>query len=335
MEEKISHSKRWTIGLILAAVAGAVFSIFRIDLFGEKPVANDPMNLPLADLLKSDPALHLYEESAPRIQTGLDHARLIAIDRNDAIYTVSGTQVKSFDSAGKPRSLHIQTETEISAIEVSNDGPIYLGLSDHIEIFNADGQRTAQWNPVGEKGLITSIAQYENHVFAADAGIKAIHHFDAEGNKINTFGEFAIPSFYFDVAVAGEDKLYAAHTGEHRIETFNFQGDMTAWWGAFSMTKPDRFCGCCNPIHFALLPNNQGFITCEKGIVRVKVYDAAGEFVGYVAPPEQFSKHDAGCQSPESCFSASGVDAVVDSNGRVLVLDPTQSEVRAYSKKMS
>ncbi|MBZ0256233.1 hypothetical protein K8I31_09235, partial [bacterium] len=165
------------------------------------------------------------------------------------------------------------------------------------------------------------------------AGEKVIHRFDKQGKRISTFGDFAIPSFYFDLAVAGEDKLYAAHTGEHRIETYNFRGDMTAYWGAFSMTKPDRFCGCCNPVHIALLPGQQGFITCEKGIVRVKIYDAEGKFIGYVAPPEDFLKHDPGCQSNETFSRPSGVDAAVDSTGRVIVLDPSKSEVRIYSKK--
>lgn len=332
MEEKISHSKRWTIGVIFVAIIGAVASIFRIDLFGEKPAANK-VALDPADLAKSDPSLHLYEESSPRIQTGMKQAHLVAVGRDDAIYVAGGKQVKRFDSAGKPDALNIQTDSDVSAIEVADDGVIYLGVSDRIETFNADGQRIAQWGPVSAKSLITSMALSEDGVLAADAGEKVIHRFDKQGKRISTFGDFAIPSFYFDLVIGDENQFYAAHTGEHRIETYTFQGDMTAYWGAFSMTKPDRFCGCCNPVHIALLPDQQGFITCEKGIIRVKIYDAAGKFVGYVAPPEDFSKHDASCQINESFSSPSGVDAAVDSNGRVIVLDPSRCEVRVYSQK--
>ncbi|MBZ0256107.1 hypothetical protein K8I31_08600, partial [bacterium] len=157
MEEKISHSKRWTLGVIFVAIAGAVASIFRIDLFGEKPAASK-VSIDPADLAKSDPALHLYKESAPRIQTGLDHAHLVAVDKNNAIYAAGGKQVKRFDSSGRPDALNIQTDGDVSAIEVADDGVIYLGVSDHIEAFTPNGQRIAQWDSVGDKGLITAIA---------------------------------------------------------------------------------------------------------------------------------------------------------------------------------
>ncbi|MBM3243119.1 hypothetical protein FJZ31_43220, partial [Candidatus Poribacteria bacterium] len=43
----------------------------------------------------------------------------------------------------------------------------------------------------------------------------------------------------------------------------------------------DGFCGCCNPVNFAMLPDGR-FVTCEKGLPRVKIYDADGTFSGVV-----------------------------------------------------
>lgn len=333
MDEKISTSKRWTLGVILAAAAGAVFSLFRINVFGERPAAQDAATHLLANLTKTDPALTLYEESAPRIQTNIEGARLIDVDDDDVIYIAGGSQVRSYNASGKALPLRLDADNKITALTVSDDGTIYLGLGDHLAAFNSNGALQKRWDSIGGKSLITSVALFQDHIFLADAGAKVIHHYNKNGGLIKSFGDFNIPSPYFDLQIAAENQLYAANTGEHRIETYHFNGDMTAWWGAYSMTQHDRFCGCCNPIHFALLPNDAGFITCEKGIARVKVYDADAEFVGYVAAPDQFSDHDMNCHTFDSCFSTVGIDAAVDSTGRVLVMEPVNTEVRIYSRK--
>ncbi len=333
MEEKISMSKRATIGVVLAAGVGAVLSLFRINVFSERPAAQDPIASQLDNLTKTDPALSLYEESAPRIKTTIEGARLIDVDDDDVVYIAGGGQVRGYDKSGGALPLRLNTDSEITALTVHDDGAIYLGLSDHLAVYNANGALQKQWQSIGANGLITSIAIYQDHIFLADAGAKVIHHYHKDGGLIKSFGDFNIPSPYFDLQIAGENQLYAANTGEHRIETYNFDGDMTAWWGAYSMTQQDRFCGCCNPIHFSLLPNNEGFITCEKGIARIKIYDADTEFVGYVAAPSDFSEHDVNCHNFDTCFSTVGVDAAVDSTGRVIVMEPVLGELRFYRRK--
>ena len=47
----------------------------------------------------------------------------------------------------------------------------------------------------------------------------------------------------------------------------------------------NRFCGCCNPVYFALTSDG-GFITSERGLARVNIYSASGSFKGAVAGPE-------------------------------------------------
>jgi hypothetical protein len=49
---------------------------------------------------------------------------------------------------------------------------------------------------------------------------------------------------------------------------------------------PGAFCGCCNPAHFALLP--QGFVTAEKGINRIKILGKSGEFIEFVSSKNKF-----------------------------------------------
>ncbi len=82
----------------------------------------------------------------------------------------------------------------------------------------------------------------------------------------------------------------------------------------------DGFSGCCNPSNFVILPNGS-FVTSEKGIIRVKIHNPAGEFETVVATPNQFEK------------GTTGLDLAVDSDGRILVLDPKKGMVRIFSKK--
>jgi hypothetical protein len=65
------------------------------------------------------------------------------------------------------------------------------------------------------------------------------------------------------------------------------------------------------------------FVTSEKGIARVKIIKPTGEFLCVVAGPEQFDEGTV------------GLDLAVDSQERILVLDPHRKMVRIFTKKVS
>ena len=95
----------------------------------------------------------------------------------------------------------------------------------------------------------------------------------------------------------------------------------------------DGFCGCCNPVNIALLSDGS-FVTCEKGLVRVKVYDSDGAFVGVVAGPELLmgGRTPKVCETPAQCQDG-GFDVAVDAKDRVYVLDTLQNTVRIFNRK--
>lgn len=80
--------------------------------------------------------------------------------------------------------------------------------------------------------------------------------------------------------------------------------------------RADGFCGCCNPTHFALLPDG-GFVTAEKGIVRVKVYGPDGKLRAFVLPPMR---------------KPAVVDLAADRDGRVAAIFEKDRKVRLYEK---
>jgi hypothetical protein len=107
--------------------------------------------------------------------------------------------------------------------------------------------------------------------------------------------------------------------GLRQLEHFTADGQFLSCWGKTSMDA-DGFCGCCNPAHIALMPDGS-FVTSEKHIFRVKVYDAGGSFRGVIAGNEDFPQFKT------------APDIAVDSKGRILVLDAIAGAVRIYEKK--
>jgi hypothetical protein len=225
-------------------------------------------------------------------------------------------------------------------LAVGVDGVIYAGLKDHVEVYDAQGQRQASWKSLGLDAILTSIAVTNDNIFVADAGNRVIVRYDTAGNIVNTIGKkdpernipgFVVPSAYFDLAVSRDGLLRAVNPGRLRIEAYTHDGDFEFSWGRSSMDI-EGFCGCCNPANIAILPNG-GFVTCEKGLVRVKVYDSEGRFLGVVASPGQLvedGEHRI-CILPEQC-QAGGFDVAVDSKGRVFVLDTMKNIVRTFTK---
>ncbi len=140
---------------------------------------------------------------------------------------------------------------------------------------------------------------------------------------------FIVPSPFLDVLIHRDGLLRVNNPGRHRVEAYTFDGDLEAAWG-----KPtagiEGFCGCCNPIAIAALADGR-LVTCEKGIPRVKIYSAAGDFESVVAGAESFPENAHACTDLNDCIHG-GIDAAVDSGGRIYILDIVTSDVRVMQR---
>jgi hypothetical protein len=74
-------------------------------------------------------------------------------------------------------------------------------------------------------------------------------------------------------------------------------------------------------------------VTSEKGIPRVKVYDASGAFVCAVAGPVELEVPKAAIGDPRATDQKFVFDVAADSRGRILVLDPIRTSVRVFVRK--
>lgn len=327
------------IGLVLGvAVIVGIGAVVLLDTTGERGSGlSDEYKFDISMYGKTDPELILYDETGEHIATGLKQARAIVVDGAGDIYVAGDNVIK------KINSFSIKLSGMAMCLAVTDEGDIYVGLKDHVEVYDGEGKQLAIWKSLGERAVLTSIAVSGDDVFVADAGNRIVVHYDADGNVIKEIGAkdenrniggFVIPSPYFDLAIADDGLLRVVNPGEHRIEAYTFDGDLEFSWGKASM-KIDGFCGCCNPINFAILADGS-FVTCEKGLTRVKIYDADGEFVGVVAGVEQLVAGGVAraCYLPADCQTG-GFDVAVGPDGRIFVLDTMKNIVKIFVKKAS
>jgi hypothetical protein len=324
--------KRILTGVVItAAVAGIIVFGYRLlgKSFRGSLNKENPWEFELDTLQKIDPELILYEEIG-RIELTVQNPRGIASGPKSNIY-VTGDNALEIIRDDRNDSVRIFLEDTAKSVTVDyNNGDIYLGMQDHVEVFDSSGSRKDIWPELGELALITSIALTRDFVFVADAGNHIILRFNRSGRLLGRIGDknetrgiagFILPSPYFDIAAGTGDSIWAANNGRHLIENYSYEGELLSSWGQPSMNI-EGFSGCCNPMHFALLPDGS-FVTSEKGLLRVKVYDSSGGFVSVVAGAESFSGRTI------------APDLAVDSNGQILALDNAAGFVRIFSRKKS
>jgi hypothetical protein len=309
------------IVLLLALVAFMVK-----DFFFSTPENANPYEFGLNSVRRGDTSKAAYSETG-QIKTSLEEIHGVTTNKSGKIYVAGKDGVEIFHQSGKVES-GFKIEGTAQCISINENGNLLLGIADHLEIWNSAGKQLFKWPSFGTDAVITSIATRGSDVFVADAGQKVVYHCDLKGNLVNKIGlkdpeagvpGFIIPSPYFDLGVTKDGFLWVVNPGRHSFEKYNSDGQLLASWGKASMAM-EGFCGCCNPTNFAFL-NDSLFVTSEKAIERIKIYNHDGSFRCLVATPDQFKP------------GTKGLDLAVDNQNRILVLDPVKKLVRIFEPK--
>ena len=208
----------------------------------------------------------------------------------------------------------------ITAVTVNGD-TIYAASAETIFLVSTAGKMITEWGPYEANSIITSVSANQKYVAFADAGVKRVFILRKNGEVFAMLGQsdkkFIIPSPYFDVALYGDNIIYAANTGHRRIEEWTTDGILKSQFGEPG-TAPGAFCGCCNPAHFAVIP--QGFVTSEKGINRIKILEKDGTFKEFV--------------STENKFMASVPLDVASADGKTIyAANPADSKLYVFKRK--
>ncbi|MBI5690402.1 MAG: hypothetical protein HZC55_09935 [Verrucomicrobia bacterium] len=292
----------------------------------------NPFAYDVGPLAKTDPAWVNWHE-VKRWSVGGRAPRRLAFGPGDVLHVAAESQVLRFNREGAALP-PLATTGAVTCVAVAGDGTVYASLRDHLEVFAPGGGRSAAWESPGPRTWISSLALGHGGLWAADSGARVILRYDLGGKLLGRIGArepgrnvpgLVVPSPFLDVKVHPDGLLRVNNPGRHRFEAYTADGECEGTWGA-PTAAIKGFCGCCNPIALAVLPDGR-MVTCEKGLPRVKVYDAAGELAGVVAGTESFPANMKAGGAP----GRGGLDAAVDSAGRVHVLDRVTATVHVFA----
>lgn len=325
MKEPVRRTRRpWLVGVCVAAIVG----IYVFLLAGNRFPKPGP-NL----LYDTTPFEQVDDVETRFVETGrivpeIEDPQAIAVGPDGRIY-VAGKKAASIHDEDGAELMRFELSGPATSIAVSGHRAILLGLRDHVEVLDLEGVVQAEWESLGARAYISSIAVSDEEVFVADAGNRVVLRYDHEGVLLGRIGEadpdrdvpgLVVPSPYLDIAFDDRGTLWVANPGRLGLENYRSDGGLITSWYRPSLDL-DGFSGCCNPSHIAFRSDGK-LITCEKGLVRVKVYDAAsGAFEELVAGSNLFPKEQ------------SVRDLAVDAKNRILVLDPRQNAIRIFEEQ--
>lgn len=268
-----------------------------------------------------DPALIHYVEVEPLVPS-FGNPSSLAIAPVGQIYVGGPNCVEVFPDGEK-----IQVPATPTCLAVDDDGILFAGFQDYILVFSKERKSMLCLSP-SKKAYLTSIAVDEKWIYAADAGNRRVWRYNKEGGNPIEIGAkdevkgvrgFYVPSPFFDLDIAVDGSVWVVNPGYHALENYSSEGRLISSWEKAGFNI-DGFSGCCNPAHFALMPDGS-FVTAEKGLPRVKIHNPDGSLRCVVAGPDQFNA------------AATGLDVAADLQGKIYVLDPDQGKVRVFEKK--
>ena len=318
--------KKSTISVIIGVIVVAIIAIIVTDFLTKRPdrLGKNPYELNTKEYEYVEPVLIHYKESK---NIPVAEQKLGGIDAEGELIYLTGENFLQVISVKGIQKFSVGLEGAGTCVLAAGE-KIYVGFKDHVEVFDTDGGLLARWDTTGSKSVITSLAIKDEMLYVADAGNRRVLRYDAEGNLLGQFeGKaesaaghgFILPSPNFDLVVNSFGELWVANPGKHAIENYTDEGVMRGFWQN-SSADIEGFIGCCNPAEMAVLEDGS-FVTSEKGLVRIKIYDQSGKLQSVVAAPEKFEEEG---KAPE---------VTVDDDGVIYALDFDRNMIRIFEKK--
>jgi hypothetical protein len=286
----------------------------------------------LTPLKKIDSTLIGYD-IVKVIETATRNLSGISVNENNTIFVTGNGSVITFDEAGS-RIDEFRADTLSGCLAVRGND-VFISSGADITYYNLKDRSSTKWNSDNHKGFITSLALNGDFVYAADAERKIILKYDYSGNMVQEIGRkdtlteapgFILPSLYFDLAFGGFNDLWVSNTGRLKVENYTLKGYFQSDWGKASF-EPGGFSGCCNPAHLVILPDGC-FVTYEKGIDHIKVFDQTGQFLNFVAGPGSFKGNTDFHLGMNNLVK----DLAAGPDGKIYVLD-AYNRINIFQKK--
>ena len=321
--------EKWVnlLGMLVLLGAGGLLAR---EMTRAKPVVS------ASPALAAIPAKWLQYREIRRIPTGMMTVRALTLgvnglyvagDREIGVFASNGAKIQRGMGRHFPLPIMMKVGSlrlpgEPTCITEDGVGDWLIGLGDHVERYSSSGKLLASWASVGNSSLLTGITSVKDIVYVADAGARVVRKYDLQGHQFGQMPKagLTVPSPYLNVCIANETgQVWVNDPGRHHLTVMRQNGDVLRTIGQVSMTL-EGFCGCCNPMDFVVLPDGR-FITVEKGIPRVKVYNKDGTLDSVVAGPSDFAPGTAGLR------------LAADDARTIYLLDPMTRTIRVYQRK--
>jgi hypothetical protein len=258
---------------------------------------------------------------ATAIAVGADDHIFVAIDRSVMVLDREGRTVERLQLDRVPRGLAIDST-----------GTLYVAHAKSILAIDCPTKERRRWQLPNDNAWLSGIATLGDDLYVADSKAGIVWRFDrsgtVKGEVASKFGRFSVADEFFSLsASAGE--LHIANPRRHQVESFDASGQSLATWGSASRQLAG-FSGCCNPMAVAVRSDGC-VVTAERGIPRVKLFSASGEFKSLIAGPEDFSavRNPDPTDAVAACNN-SDLAVAVDSRHRTLVLDQAARHIRIF-----
>lgn len=322
-----TNKKAMVPWLLLAALVAAAGMALLVQRGTPSDDASDsgPFQYDLSDLRSAQASENVVCRELSNIETGLQ--QIDSIDVNgQRLVLVGGDVLTAVDDRGT--ELMRVSLAEPAHTVLAHEDRVLVGFADHVETFAQDGVLQSRWADLGQNAYVTDLAVTGPHVLVGDAGSKVVWIFDLEGALRGRVGEkdagrgipgFLIRSMALAVVPDGPATFWAVNSGRQSVQRYTIKGDLLEQWGRASM-EPDGFCGCCNPVHLARLPDGW-FVTSEKGLVRIKLYRPDGTYAGLVTPVADYEN------------TSIAPDIATDERGKIYVAEPRGGRVRVFTRR--
>jgi hypothetical protein len=318
--------KKRSLTIVILLILAVILAVIVVDFLNNRPDRRgaNPYALDVDQYKDVDEALISHKETrnfslGTLVATGICY-------HNGRLFLVGDSTLAVILTEGTPVAM-VQIPPGPTCVE-ADDASVYIGYTNRVLRFGHNGNLVAEWPDLGERCVITSLAIKGERVYVADAGNRRVVIMNMagevegefEGKAVTEAGHgFIVPSPNFDLVVNGYGELWVVNPGKHALENYADDGRMRGFWQNSSM-EIEGFQGCCNPAEITV-GEDGSFITSEKGLVRIKIYDESGKLISVVAPPKLFKEEG---KAPEVC---------VDSAGIIYALDFDMNVVRLFEPK--
>ena len=316
--------KKRGLTIVVLVIVVIIMGVIIVDFLGNRPDrrGDNPYALEVDQYRKVDDELISHKETR-NFSLGLMISTDMSLHENK-LYISGNSSLVVLPLDGSKASMH-EILPGATSLEVDSQH-IFIGFGSYVAKYSHNGELLQEWPDLGERTVITNLAIKGDNIYVADAGNRRIVIFNREGEQKGQFEGnaeseaghgFIVPSANFDLAVNSFGELWVVNPGKHALEDYSDEGRMRGFWESRSF-EIDGFLGCCNPARITTLEDGS-FVTSEKGLVRIKIYDQSGKLLSVVASPDLFKGDDG--KAPEVC---------ADENNVIYALDFDKDMVRVF-----